>query len=184
MLLRTLSTRALVLTLALGFLGAGVLTGQSALGERRNERLSTDRFWNRPPRFVVELQVEEVGIHGFFTEVTGLSSENEVVEFRDGNDPNVVRKLPGVLRFGDVTLKRGVTADGSLWQWRHLVEVGNVAQARATARIILLDRGTPVARWTIANAWPSKISAPDLNAKGNDVALETLVLSHEGLTLE
>lgn len=182
-----LSPRSLFLaaaTIGAALLCASVLTGQTGLAERRNDDLAANRLRHRPPRFVVELQVEEAGIHGYFTECSGLSSEHEVVEYRDGNDPDVVRKLPGRLKYGDVTLKRGVTSDASLWQWRKMVESGNVAEARGNAKIVLLDRGSPVARWELVNAWPAKISGPELDADGNDVAIEELVLAHEGVVRE
>lgn len=169
------------MTLVLAFVGTRILAGETSLADRRAD-LAAGRL--RPPRFTVAVQFDQVGIQGYFTEVTGLSSENEIVEYRDGNDPNLVRKLPGRLSFGDVTLKRGILGDTSLWQWRRMVEVGDIADARSNGKITLLDRGTPVATWHLTNAWPAKISGPELNAEGNDVAIEELVLAHEGLSRE
>jgi phage tail-like protein len=143
-----------------------------------------DRPADRESRFVVVLRLEEAGITGYFTEVSGLSSENEVVEYRDGNDPNVVRKLPGRLKYDNIVLKRGVTSDSSLWQWRRMVEVGNIAEARTNGKLTLLDRGSPVASWRFVNAWPSKVSGPQLNDEGRDIAIDELVIAHEGLTRE
>lgn len=168
---------ALVFTVfTAALLGGGTLLGESIR--------SADRPRDRPPRFTVELRLDDAAISGYFTEVSGLGSENEVVEFRDGSDPNVVRKLPGRLKYENITLKRGIIRDGSLWEWRRLVETGNVADARTNGTIVLLDRGTPVASWRFLRAWPAKVSGPELEGDGNDIAIETIVIAHEGMTRE
>ena len=172
-----------VVTIAFALLSVGILTGESAIGDRREDR-QTNGIRHRPPRFTVMLQFEEIGIHGVFTEVSGLGSESEVLEFRDGSDPNIVRKIPGALKWSDITLKRGFTGDPSLWNWRRLVESGNIADARTNGRLTLLDQGNPIATWQIFNAWPSKITGPQLKDDGNDIAIEELVIVHEGMMLE
>lgn len=143
-----------------------------------------DRPTDRAPRFVVVLQLEEAGIGGFFTEVSGLGSENAVVEHRDGSDPDIIRKIPGHLKYSNIVLKRGITNDPSLWQWRRMVEMGNVADARTNGKLTLLERGSPVATWRFVRAWPSKISGPQLEADGNEIAIEELVIVHEGMMRE
>lgn len=162
---------------------AGSLLGGTGPAEPDNVRFAS-RLPDRPPRFTVELRLDEAGITGYFTEVSGLGSENEIVEFRDGSDQNIIRKLPGRLKYSDITLKRGVIRDGSLWQWRRLVETGNVADARTHGSIALLDRGSPVASWQFVNAWPAKITGPELKGDGNDIAIEEIVIAHEGMTRE
>jgi phage tail-like protein len=172
------------ITLALAFVGVNILAGERASAKPGVDAVSA-KFGQHPPRFVVLLQLEEAGIQGFFKEVSGLGSENEVVEFREGGNPDVVHKLPGALKWKNLVLKRGITSDLSLWQWRRLVESGNVSDARTSGKLILLDRGTPIATWHFVNAWPAKISGPDLNGEGGgDIAIEEIVIVHEGMTRE
>lgn len=162
-------------------LGFGIRAGESGPAAPTDDRAGLVRA--RAPRFSVTLQLEEVGVQGVFQEISGLGSENEVVEIREGGQ-NVIRKVPGVLKWGDVTLKRGISGDASLWQWRRMVESGNFADARANGTIALMDRGSVIATWHLTNAWPAKISGPTLDGKGNDVAVEVIVIAHEGMRRE
>lgn len=119
-----------------------------------------------------------------FSEVSGLQAETEVIEYREGSDPlSSSRKLPGVVKYGNVTLKRGVTQSRDLWEWWRTVSTGAV-ERRNVAVVLLDDARQPVKRWLLRNAFPAKYVAPDLNAKGNEVAIETLELAHEGLELD
>jgi phage tail-like protein len=132
-----------------------------------------------PLRFIVEID----GVQSAsFSEVSGLDSETDVIEYRTGTDP-VARKIPGLTKFTNVTLKRGLTKDRSLWDWRQSVVQGQVE--RKNGAIILLDAsGAEVVRFRFRNGWPCKWEGPDLNARGNDVAIETLEIAHEGLELD
>jgi phage tail-like protein len=116
-----------------------------------------------------------------FSECSGLTTDTEVIEYREGNDKaNTVRKLPGITRYGPIVLKRGFTGDRSLWQWRLSVINGPID--RRNGSIVLLDETrNEVARWNFQNGWPAKWDGPSLRAKGNDVAIETLEIVHEGL---
>ncbi|MGD0696264.1 MAG: phage tail protein [Terriglobia bacterium] len=116
-----------------------------------------------------------------FSECYGLTSETDVIEYREGTDKsNTVRKLPGLNRFSPIILKRGVTADKALWQWRKLVMEGTIQ--RSNGSIVLLGAdGNPVNQWNFTNGWPAKWDGPSFNAKGNAVAIETLEIVHEGL---
>jgi phage tail-like protein len=164
---------------------AGVELRAGAIGpEDPRDAPAISALRGRPPRFAVALQLEDAGISAFFTGISGLGSENEVVEFRDGSDPNVVHKVPGRLKYPDIVQKRGIVADSSLWQWRRLVESGNIADARSNGRITLLDRGSPVATWRFVRGWPAKITGPELSSEGNDIAIEELVIAHEGMLRE
>jgi phage tail-like protein len=124
----------------------------------------------------------DVGNHvtGYFTEVGGLSSETEVVEHKvmsTGAKESVVRKIPGRLKWGDITLKRGITKNTEIWDWRKMVEEGKVDQARANCTITMFDQAhSPVAEWTIEKAWPSKVSGPQMSSDGNSVVLEELTI--------
>jgi phage tail-like protein len=129
--------------------------------------------------FLVEIE----GIaQASFTECTGLSSTTEVIEHREGGDNTTVRKLQGKTAYGNVTLKYGVTASPELWAWRQRIVDGTVDRRNISLVVLDLDRTTEVARWNIVRAWPTKWEGPSFNAKGNDVAIDTLELAHEGLT--
>ena len=121
-------------------------------------------------------------IKGYFTEVSGIGSENEIVEQKVVNEKGieVVLKIPGRLKWGDVTLKRGITSSLDLWDWRKMVEEGKVKDARRNGSIVMLDRELKeAARWNFVNAWPSKISGPAPKADGNEIGVEELTIVHE-----
>jgi phage tail-like protein len=120
---------------------------------------------------------------GYFTEVDGIGSENEIVETRifDKLGNEIVRKSPGRLKFLDVTLKRGMTSGMDAWAWRKMVEDGKITDARTNASIIMYDQTlTPVAQWDFVNAWPSMITAPGITSAAGAMAVEGLTLVHEG----
>jgi phage tail-like protein len=130
--------------------------------------------------FGVEFQGQVVGA---FRECTGLGSENEVVEYKASGPKGeyVIKKVPGRLKWNNVTLKRGITDSMDMWQWRKLVEQGKIADARKNGTITMYNQqGDAVARWNFTNAWPSKLSGPSANASNNEVAIEELEITHEG----
>ena len=118
-----------------------------------------------------------------FSEVAIPDTSSDVVEYREGSEATTVRKLSGLTKYGNITLKWGVTDSVELYEkWRKLVEDGKMKDARKNVAIIMMDEeGNAAARWEFVNAWPSKYDAPDLNAKGTDVAIETLEIVHEGM---
>ena len=121
---------------------------------------------------------------GAFSEVGGLTADGDAVDYREGTDlqPNV-RKLMGLRKFTNLTLKRGYTQDKALWQW--YVNVMNGIDDRRNVTIVLMnERRQAVLRWHAENAWINKIEGPSMKASSNDVAMESLELVHEGLTLE
>jgi phage tail-like protein len=130
--------------------------------------------------FGVEFQGQVVGA---FRECTGLGSENEVVEYK-ASGPNgqfVLKKVPGRMKWNNITLKRGITDAMDMWEWRKLVEQGKIADARKNGAIIMFSSdGTPKARWEFVNAWPSKLTGPTANATNNEPAIEELEITHEG----
>lgn len=129
-------------------------------------------------------RVEIQGITAMsFSEVSGLEVSIDVVEYRAGDAKvNTEQKLPGLYKTTDVTLKRGLTRDLSLWNWINSATAGNVN--RTNVMITLLDQAeNPVLAWRLRNAWPCKWAGPALNAGSSDVAMEELVLCHEGLEL-
>jgi len=119
-----------------------------------------------------------------FCEVSGLTSETDVIEYRNGSDKlNTVRKLPGLTKYANIVLKHGITQDNQLWNWRKAIEQGT-ADRRNGSIVLLDDERNPVRRWHFSNGWVAKFDGPDLNAKANDVAIETIEIAHEGLTLD
>lgn len=130
--------------------------------------------------FLVE--VDGLTVAGF-SECSGLSAETAVIEYREGSDKGGVRKLPGLTKFSNITLKRGLTTSRELWHWHRTVVTGTVE--RRTGRIVVLDDArNPAASYRFVEAWPVKYEGPRLKATGNDVAIETLEIAHEGLELE
>ncbi len=126
-------------------------------------------------RFLVEIDgVVQAG----FQECNGLSSEVQVVEYREGGDPMNVRKLPGTAKYSDITLKWGMTDSHELYDW-HLTAVNGQLQRKNGSVIVLDDAGQEKIRWNFFSAWATKYAVPDLNAKGNDVAIETLTICCE-----
>lgn len=122
------------------------------------------------------------GITGYFTECSGLGSEHEVIEHKivDGKGNEVIRKLPGRLKWGDVTLKRGITANMDMWSWRKQIEDGGVGNGRKNGSVMMLDEtGAIVARWDFKAGWPSKVSGPSVKSDSNEVGIEELVIVHE-----
>ena len=121
-------------------------------------------------------------IKGFFTEVSGLGSETEVVEHKviNANGVEVTKKIPGRLKWEDITLKRGITDNIDLWIWRAQVENGDVKSARMNGTIIMFNQELePVASWSFERGWPSKITGPQPKADSNEVGVEELVITHE-----
>lgn len=119
-----------------------------------------------------------------FQEVTGLSSETQVIEYRGGNSKVFSPvKMPGIQKFGNVTLKKGIfKGDKALWDKFNAIKMNTVKTSTIT--VSLLDETNAVVMtWTLTNAFPSKITGTDLKADGNEVAVETIELAHEGLTV-
>ncbi len=119
-----------------------------------------------------------------FSEITGLNSESDVIDYRTGADDITNRKLAGMKKFGMVTLKSGVAAspDQDFLSWRASVEAGNIE--RTDISIILLDeQRQEQVRYNLRNAWPSKWVGPDLKAGASEIAIEQLEICHEGVAL-
>ena len=120
---------------------------------------------------------------GAFRECTGLGSENEVVEYKASGEKGefVIQKMPGRMKWNNITLKRGITDDMDMWKWRKLVEEGKIDEARKNGSIVMYDQeGKAIARWDFISAWPSKLTGPTANATNNEVGIEELEITHEG----
>lgn len=133
----------------------------------------------RNMRFLVEIDgIVQAG----FSEATIPDTSQDPIEYREGTEIPTVRKIPGLIKYGNLSLKWGITDNLELYEWRKLVEQGKMGDARRNIAVILLDEeANPKSRWEFVEAWPSKYDAPDLNAKGNDIAIETLEIAHEGM---
>jgi phage tail-like protein len=137
------------------------------------------------PSFNFELVITGISndgtaVKGSFMEVAGLGVEMPAIEYRNGSEDITVRKIPGLKKFTNITLKWGVTGDLIFWNW--LVDGMNGLVKRAPGSVVLLDENRKeVSRWNFTRAWPCKWTGPGLNAKNNEIAIETLEICHEGL---
>ncbi len=121
------------------------------------------------------------GLEGSFSEVSGFDASIDVVEYREGDMIPTPIKLPGLKRYGNITMRWGLTTDMKFYEWLQTGVEGPVE--RKTATITVLDEsGEGVASWQIINAWPMRYTAPDFSATASEVAIEALELAHEGLT--
>lgn len=126
--------------------------------------------------FLVEIDgITQAG----FSDCTGFGASTDPIEYREGGENRTVRKLPGMTKYNNITLKWGITDSRELYDWYRDVVNGKIE--RKNGSIILLDlQGQEVLRWNFFNGWPSKWDGPDFTAKGNDVAIETLEIANEG----
>jgi phage tail-like protein len=134
----------------------------------------------RAYNFLVD--IDGVAVAGF-REVSGLSGDGEVISYREGTDKVLtVRKLPGLRRFSNLTLRTGMTTSRLLWRWRLTTLRG--ATDRHNGSILLRDeQQRTVAEWRFENGWIMRYEGPTLNATANEVAIETVEIAHEGLYL-
>ena len=119
-----------------------------------------------------------------FQEVSGLDTETQIIEYRHGDNPVFSTiKMPGIAKFGNITMKKGVFVnDNKFWDWYDQIKMNTIKRIAIT--ISLLDEsGKPTMVWTLKNAWPTKITGTDLKSDGNEVAVETIEIAHEGLTI-
>jgi len=136
-----------------------------------------------PTSYQFALVIGDVTV-GYFSEVSGIGSQSEVIykEAVDARGKKFIRKVPGDLMFLDVTLKRGITSDPFIWNWRQQVVNEPVSQARKNFRIIMYDESfQEIARWDFVYGWPMKIEASFTPTDGTLFPIETLVITYEGV---
>jgi phage tail-like protein len=135
------------------------------------------------PKF--HFRVEWGGSRIGFTEVTGLNLETEVIEYRDGSSPEYSKiKMPGLRKFGNITLKRGTFAnDNEYYAWFNTVNLNQIERRDVTISL-LNENHEPVVVWKVKNAFPIKIQSPDLKSDANEAAIESMEIAHEGLTIQ
>jgi phage tail-like protein len=122
-------------------------------------------------------------VKGSFAEVSGIEADVSPIEYRNGSDDVTVRKIPGLKKFSNLTLKRGIVGDLAFWNWILAAMNGNVI--RTEGSIVLLDeQRQEVMRWNFKRGWPCKWTGPGLNAKNNEIAMETLEICHEGIEID
>lgn len=142
-----------------------------------------DAVWPMPKfRFVVDWGTEKEKIA--FQEVSGLEAETQIIEYRHSNSPKFSTiKMPGIAKYGNVTMKRGIFVnDNSFWDWYNKIKMNTIERQKVT--ISLLDENdAPTMVWELENAWPTKVSGTDLKSDGNEVAVDTIEIAHEGLVI-
>lgn len=136
----------------------------------RNDPLRNFRF---------RLEIDGITQAGF-SEASGFDVSIDAIDYREGNEPTHVRKLPGLTKYGNVTLKWGITDSMELYNWHQQIVAGDI-QRKDLAIIVKDEADGDKARFEITAAWPMKYDPMDLNAKGNDVSIETLELVNEGV---
>jgi phage tail-like protein len=135
------------------------------------------------PKF--HFRVEWGGTRIGFTEVTGLDHSLDLIEYRDGANPEFHKqKMPGLQKFSNITLKRGTfDGDNDYYKWLDTVSM-NTIERRDVIISLLNEKHEPVMNWKIKQAWPINVKSSDLKADGNEVAIESMELAHEGLVME
>jgi phage tail-like protein len=131
--------------------------------------------------FLVEWGGSKIG----FTEVSGLDITTEVIEYREGSSPEYSKiKMPGQRKFSNITMKRGTfKSDNEFYKWFNTVSLNTIERRNLTVSL-LNENHEPVIVWKVKNAWPTKVTPTDLKADGNEVAVESIELAHEGLTIQ
>lgn len=135
------------------------------------------------PKF--HFEVEWGGVRIGFTEISGLDVETEVIEYRDGALPEYSKiKIPGMQKYSNVTMKRGLfKSDNDYFTWWNTVSLNTIERRDLTVSL-LNEAHEPVMVWKIKNAWPTKIASTDLKADGNEIAIESIELAHDGLSIQ
>lgn len=137
------------------------------------------------PSLVFHFRVEWGGTSVSFTEVTGLTQELQAVDYRTGDSPDYsMVKMPGLRKYNNITLKRGITkSDNEFFLWLNTVKLNDIERRDITVSL-LNEKHEPVMVWTAHNAFPVKVEGPGLKASGNEVAIESIEIAHEGLVLQ
>jgi phage tail-like protein len=132
--------------------------------------------------FKFRVQIDGIQRAGF-REGFGLDAATDSFDYRESDDLTVtISKLPGLKKMANITFKRGITNDPDLWKWRKQVMDGKIKDARKNGSIVLMDdEGKDVAQWDFVSGWPTKWTGPAVNATGNEVAIDTLEITYEGL---
>lgn len=119
-----------------------------------------------------------------FQEISGLDIESQPIEYRHGDSPVFSTiKMPGIAKIGNVILKKGVfVKDNALWDWYSKIKMNTIERQNVVIKL-LDEEGNPTMTWTLLNAWPTKVSSADLKLDGNEIAIESIEIAHEGITI-
>jgi len=123
---------------------------------------------------------------GYFTEVSGVGAEHEVTEHKvvdhENGGKELVQQIPGRIKWNEITFKKGLTTNTAFWEWHEYVVNGDTEGVRSEVTLKMFDRSyTEAASWVFINAWPSKLSGPEMKADSSDFTVEEMTLVHEGL---
>lgn len=136
--------------------------------------------------FKYQIEIDQI-IEGLFTECTGISVEREVESYKEGGVNQFEHKLPGRIKYGNVTLKRGMTTSNKLWEWFNEnanSETDFFKVKRLSVSIKQMDlAGNPVRHWSLEKAYPVKWKGPDLKSDNSQAAVETIEIAHHGIKL-
>ncbi|QLQ24148.1 MAG: phage tail protein [Dechloromonas sp.] len=136
------------------------------------------------PLAVFHFSVDWGGTRVGFSEVSGLTQEIQAIEYRDGSFPEYSSiKMPGLRKYSNITLKRGIVkSDNELFNWLSTVRLNKIERRDLTIKLLDEDHN-PVMTWQVARAFPVKVEGPQLKASANEVAIESIEIAHEGLTV-
>lgn len=143
-----------------------------------------DQFWPMP-KFYFSVDIGEEFTDLPFQEVSVLDVETEVIEYRHGNSPSFSTiKMPGMMKFGDITLKKGVfAADNNFFTWISSINLNTFKRLTVTIRL-LDEQNNAKMTWILQNAFPKQVTPTDMNSQSSEAAIETMVLAHEGMVAE
>jgi phage tail-like protein len=135
------------------------------------------------PKFHFQVKWDDTEVA--FQEVSGLDMESQAIEYRAGNSPTFSTvKMPGLKKFGNITMKKGVfKSDNGLFDWFNEIQM-NIITRKALTISLLDEKHEPTMVWKVQNAFPVKVTGTDLKAEGNEVAVESIEIAHEGLVIE
>jgi phage tail-like protein len=134
-------------------------------------------------RFYVQVGEKGAALQAVFTEVSGLQVEMQVTEYEEGGTNDFVHRLPGRLKVGNVTLKRGMTVSNAFLKWCMKTNIGSLQRKNVT--VVMYDvAGKPVVRWHFNKAYPVKWTGPQFTADSTAMAIESVEFTHEGLTVD
>ena len=136
------------------------------------------------PKFRFEVDFGNIMKGVSFQEVSGLDAETQIIEYSDSNSPIFSTiKIPDIAKYGNVTLKRGVfLTDNNFWSWYSQIKMNTIQRVNVIIKL-LDENGKITMQWNLNNAWPTKISSTDLKSEGNEVAIDTIEIAHEGLVI-
>jgi phage tail-like protein len=148
-----------------------------------NGESTQDAIWPMP-KFRFEVDLGEGMNNVAFQEVSGMDVENQILEYRKSNSKLFsTEKMPGIVKYGNITMKRGIFVnDNTFWDWHAQISMNIIKRCAVTIKL-LDEQGNVAMQWQLNNAWPTKITSTDLKSDGNEVAVDSIEIAHEQLTI-